>query len=105
MYEACFVAFLALFEYRVSHWKWNLAVFDISGQGHDLVGIRFSLIKFRLHPKAELDIAESRQVMPLMHFLLETLPTLPLVSPYVALPLYYMNNIANATNNEYFCTF
>lgn len=42
--------------------------------------------KFRLHPKAELDIDESRQVIQLMHLLLETLPTLPLVSPYVALP-------------------
>ena len=87
MHEAhcsCFVAFLALFEYRVPHWQWNLAVFDVSSQGHDLVGVHFSLIKFLLYPQAELDIDESRQVIPLVPFLLETLPTLPLVSPYRA---------------------
>ncbi len=55
---------------------------------HDLVGVRFALIKFLRHPKAELDIAESRQVILLMRLLLETLPTLLLVSPYVALPLF-----------------
>ncbi len=84
---SCFVAFLALFECRVPYWKWNLAVFDVSSQGHDLVGVHFSLIKFLLHSKAELDIDESRQVIQLMHLLLETLSSLPLVSPYVALPL------------------
>jgi len=74
---SCFVAFLTLFEYRVPHWQWNLAVFDVSSQGHDLVGVHFSLIKFLLYPIAELDIDESRQVIPLVPFLLETLPTLP----------------------------
>ena len=91
MHEAhcsCFVAFLALFEFRVPHWKWNLAVFDVSSQGHDLVGVHFSLIKFLLYPKAELGIDESRQVISLVPFLLETLPTLPLVSPYRAPGLY-----------------
>jgi hypothetical protein len=85
---SCFVACLALFAYRVPHWQWNLAVFDVSSQGHDLVGVHFSLIKFRLSPKAELDIDESRQVIPLVPFLLETLPTLPPVSPYRAPGLY-----------------
>ena len=85
---SCFVAFLALFEYRVPHWQWNLAVFDVSSQGHDLVSVHFSLIKFLLYPIAELDIDESRQVIPLVPFLLQTLPTLPLVSPYRAPGLY-----------------
>jgi len=85
---SCFVAFLTLFEYRVPHWQWNLAVFDVSSQGHDLVGFHFSQIKFLLYPIAELDIDESRQVIPLVPFLLETLPTLPLVSPYIAPGLY-----------------
>jgi hypothetical protein len=75
---SCFAAFLARFAYRVPHGKWNLAVFDVSSQGHDLVGVHVSLIKFLLSPKAELDIDESRQVIPLVPFLLETLPTLPL---------------------------
>ncbi len=84
MHEAhcsCCVAFLARFEYRVPHGKGNWAVFDVSSQGYDLVGVHFSLIQFLLDPKAELDIDESRQVIPLVPFLLETLPTLPLVSP------------------------
>jgi hypothetical protein len=80
-----FAAFLALFEYRVPHWKWNLAIFDVSSQEQDLVVVRFSLLQFRLHPKAELELEESRQVILLIPFLLETLPALLLVSPYVAL--------------------
>src|SRR5258706_2198860 len=77
MHEAhgsCCVALLALFEYRVPHWNWKLAVFDVSSQGHDLVGVHFSLIQFLLYPKAERDSDESRQVIPLVPFLLETLP-------------------------------
>ncbi len=87
MHEAhgsCFVALLALFEYRVPHGKGNLAVYEVSSQSHDLVGVHFSLIKFLLYPKAELDSDESRQVIPLVPFLLETLSILPLVSPYIA---------------------
>ncbi len=83
-YGSCFVALLALFAYRVPHWNWKLAVFDVSSQGHGLVGVHVSLIKFLLYPKAELDSDESRQAIPLVPFLLETLPTLPLVSPYRA---------------------
>lgn len=68
MYEAhgsYFVALLALFEYTVPHGKWNLTVCDVSSQGHDLVGVHFSLIKFLLYPKAERDSDESWQVIPL----------------------------------------
>jgi hypothetical protein len=49
------------------------------------------LVQFLLHLKAELAIDESRQVMLLVPFLLELLPTLPLVSPYVALGLDVVN--------------
>ena len=107
MHEAhcsCFVAFLALFTYRVPHWQWNLAVFDVSSQGHDLVGVQFSLVKFRLSPKAELDIDESRQVIPLVPFLLETLPTLPLVSPYRA-PAYLVNMSIEIVRGKRFTAF
>jgi hypothetical protein len=78
-------ACLVLFEYRVPHGKWNLSLFDVSSKEHDLIVVRFSLIKFRLYLKAELDLDESRQVILLIRLLLEILPTLPLVSPYVAL--------------------
>jgi hypothetical protein len=61
--------------------------FDVSSQENDLVVVRFSLVQFRLSPNPELGIDESRQVILLVPFLLETLPTRPLVSPYVALAL------------------
>src|SRR2546428_10886236 len=73
-------------EFLIGNGTW--AIFDVSSQENDLVFARFSLVKFRLHSKAELDIYNSRQVIQLVPFLLETLPTLPLVSPYVAPGLY-----------------
>ncbi len=71
-------------EFLVGNGTW--AVFDISSQEQDLVVVRFSLVKFRLYPNPELSIDESRQVILLVLFLLETLSTLPLVTTYVALP-------------------
>ena len=82
-------------EFLIGNGTW--AVFDVSSQENDLVFARFSLVQFRLHSKAELDIYNSWQVIQLVPFLLETLPTLPLVSPYVALG----HAVAFSTNEEH----
>ena len=63
-----------------------------------------SLIKFLLYTKPELDIDESRQIIPLVPFLLETLPTMPLVSPYRA-PTYLVNMSIEIVRGKRFTAF
>ena len=69
-------------EFLIGNGTW--AVFDVSSEENDMVFVHFSLVKFRHHPNPELDIDESGQVIPLIPFLRETLPTLPFMSAYVA---------------------